>query len=164
MNLIDIFLLIPLLLGLYRGYIKGIIRQITGLVGVIVAIFISLIYGSEIIKYILPKGFISEKWMPIIGFILCFFLVIIAVNIISSIINRATKTIGLGFIERLTGALLGGLKMFLFTIATLFVFEKINSLGDFMPQDKLDNSIVYDYYKLGFNILENFWTNHMSNL
>lgn len=164
MNLIDIFLLIPLLLGLYRGYAKGIIRQITGLVGVIAAIFISLIYSSEIVKYILPKGFISEQWTPIVGFILCFFVVLIAVNIIGAIISKATKTIGLGFIERIAGALLGGLKMFLFTMAILFLFEKINSFGDFMPQDKLDNSIVYGYYKLGFNILENFWTNHISDL
>lgn len=121
------------------------------------AIFISLKFSGLVTDYLLQANLVNEKWGIVIGFALTFLGILFGIKILAKILRNTTRSLGLGIIERLAGAVLGALKMFLVTMTLLFFFNKINHFIEVVPPGTLEESIVYGSYQSGFDILKNWW-------
>ncbi|MDO5510169.1 MAG: CvpA family protein [Weeksellaceae bacterium] len=155
--MIDIVLIIPLLVGLYSGYSKGLFVQLASLVGIIAAIFISLKFSGLVSDYLLSENIVNEKWVVVAGFALTFLGILFGIKILARFLRKSTRTLGLGFFEKLAGAALGALKMFLVTMTMLFFFNKMNRFIEVVPSESFEQSVVYNAYQSGFDILKIWW-------
>lgn len=115
----DIIVIVVVLLLIVRGIWKGLVRQVVGLVGVAAGWIIAMKYsGAVTAKYL--AGF-SPAVGQIIGFLAVFLGCIIAASIVGWIIGKMMDAAGLGVLNRIAGALAGGLKGYLAIAAVTLV-------------------------------------------
>ncbi|MBT5274091.1 MAG: CvpA family protein [Flavobacteriales bacterium] len=129
MNYLDIVIAIPLLYGLIKGFTNGLIKEITGLLGLIIGVYVALNLSS----YLHPKfeevlgGY--EQFIPIISFATLFIVSVLMIKILGYIIDKLTKALALGFVSRILGAIFGFLKVvviFSFLLAIVSDYDLIN--------------------------------------
>jgi membrane protein required for colicin V production len=118
MNLLDIVIIIVVVLLVFRGLWKGLVRQVLGIIGAVVAFIIAVKFsGLLAAKYL--AGF-----QPSIGHIIMFLGIflgcMVAVSLLAALIGKFTTAVGLGWLNRLTGGLLGGAKGY-FVMASVVV-------------------------------------------
>ena len=129
MNYLDIVIVIPLLYGLIKGFTNGLIKEITGLLGLIIGVYVALNFSS----YLHPKfeevlrGY--EQFIPIISFATLFIVSVLMIKILGYIIDKLTKALALGFVSRILGAIFGFLKVvviFSFLLAIVSDYDLID--------------------------------------
>ena len=129
MNYLDIVIAIPLLYGLIKGFTNGLIKEITGLLGLIIGVYVAINFSS----YLHPKfaevlgGY--EQFIPIIAFATLFIVSVLMIKILGYIIDKLTKALALGFVSRILGAVFGFLKVvviFSFLLAIVSDYDLID--------------------------------------
>ncbi|MDB0027255.1 CvpA family protein [Flavobacteriales bacterium] len=111
MNYLDIVIVTPLLYGLIKGFTNGLIKEITGLLGLIIGVYVAINFSF----YLHPKfeevigGY--EHSIPIIAFATLFIVSVLMIKILGYIIDKLTKALALGFVSRILGAIFGFLKV-----------------------------------------------------
>lgn len=143
MNLLDIFLLIPLLWGAIRGFSKGFIREITTLAGLVAGIFVSVIVADTAARVLAAL----INWNPIPVLILAFAITFVLVFMLFSLLGRLLEKIFRAFflnpVNRMAGLIFGVLK-YAFFISLLFVFfTYFEQFYVLIPAETKENSFLY---------------------
>jgi len=129
MNYLDIVIAIPLLYGLIKGFTNGLIKELTGLLGLIIGVYVAINFSS----YLYPKfeeilgGY--EQFIPIIAFATLFIVSVLMIKILGYIIDKLTKALALGLVSRVLGAIFGLLKVvviFSFLLAIVSDYDLID--------------------------------------
>lgn len=157
MNFLDIILLIPLVYGLYAGFSKGLVKQLTGLIGIVLALLFSIKLSKSVAEFLIDNNIVNPGWSSVVGFAVTFLGIIIAVKLVGMLVKKTTDSIGLGFLEQILGGVFGALKAFLIVLVLLFFFVKINNFLDIIPPETITESKLYPYYEMGFAYLYDFW-------
>lgn len=135
MNYLDIVIAIPLLYGFFKGFANGFIKEITGVLGLIIGVYVAINFSS----YLQPKleRFIGgyEQFIPIIAFATLFIVSVLMIKILGYIIDKLTKVLALGIFSRVLGAVFGFLK-FLVIFSFLLAIVTDYNLIDKTTQDK----------------------------
>jgi membrane protein required for colicin V production len=126
---IDIIIAIPLLIGALSGFRKGLILEIAGFL----ALILGLIGGIKLldfgIRFLSENFHIQSSWLPVIAFLLIFIVIILIVH-------------SIGWIDRISGAVLGVLKWAFTVSALIWLFSHIGM--EISEQNKAD-SLLYPY-------------------
>jgi membrane protein required for colicin V production len=108
---------LSLVVGLFRGFV----REIVGLAGWIAAAMLATWY-AEAVATQLPAA-ISEpvlRWA--IGFVLVFLAVLVVASIVSLVVRRLMRAVGLGFADRMLGGAFGAVRgVAILVVAVLLV-------------------------------------------
>ncbi len=107
MNGLDIILSIILGIGLIAGFQKGFIKSISGFLGIGLAIWIGFNFSNLLESFVSQQEFIPEALVKIVSLILTIVLIVLAIKIISKIFHEVIHGVGLGFFNRLGGAVFG---------------------------------------------------------
>ena len=116
---LDILIAVGLLIGLGRGLSTGAVRQIVGLAGTVLAIVLALELMHPVgnaIGGILGAG---ASIVPILGFIVVFAAVQLALYVLAKIIETSLKMLRLSMLNRAAGAVFGLCKAALLTECTV---------------------------------------------
>jgi membrane protein required for colicin V production len=162
MNYLDIVIAAPILYGLIKGFSNGLIKEITGLLGLLIGVYIAINFSS----YLHPKfaevlgGY--KKFIPIISFTTLFIVSVMMIKLLGYVLDKLTKSLALGFASKILGAIFGGLKIvvifsFLLTIAIEYEFidkniEKKSVLIE--PLKEISEIITPEINKYKNNVLE----------
>jgi membrane protein required for colicin V production len=143
MNLFDCFLIAVLTYSTIVAFVRGIILELFSLGGLIAGILLASWNYKHVAT--LPGSLITA---PATAEIVAFFLIIIAVMVLSTLLgktlNRTAHAIGLGFFDRLLGALFGFGRGCLFGVAILM------AIAAFLPHSAwIANSQLSSYFLAG---------------
>lgn len=127
MNILDWILICTAALCVIRGLMRGAVSQIFGILG----IFAGFLVASY--QYIAVSLFLAGRFPSLapfsrpLSFVLLFLLTWFCLGVVGLWIVKLLRVVGLGFIDRLWGAMIGFGKAFLFamiliSILTLFSF------------------------------------------
>ncbi len=144
MNSIDILLIIPLLFGAINGFRKGLILEIASLIALALGIYGALHFSDFTSFYLKDHLSISENALGLTSFALTFIIIVIAVHLLGKFLNKIIQIAALGFINRLAGLLFGLIKFLLLLIVVLFLFETLNNKFNWVSNESLGNSILYE--------------------
>ena len=125
MNYLDIAISAPILYGLIKGVSNGLIKEITGLLSLILGVYIAVNFSIFLEPHLIGVFNNYEHVKPILAFSILFIATIVIVKVIGILANKITKALALGFISRIFGAVFGLLKLalvvsFLLTMETRF--------------------------------------------
>ena len=138
-----------LLFFIINGYRKGLIDEIARLTSLVIGCFIAKTYYIVLIPYI-EEYFINQNLIQIIAFLIIFFISVILINILCSLIQKLFEIAYLGWLNRLLGALLGFIK-------GIIVITIIILCMDILPKKLIikvkEESIIYS---VGNNLKENY--------
>ena len=143
MSSIDILFVIFLGLFVLTGIFKGFLREILGFIGILGGIFLSIIgfrsLGSTLTQYF-PD--IPGIILTIGSFVLIFLLVYFFSRLLANFLNHLTEKVHLGWLNRIMGGAVGGIKgaLFISFILLLIGFLPVQATLNNLRQ----NSILYE--------------------
>jgi len=130
MNYLDIIIILPLLYGLIKGFSNGLIKEITGLLGLIIGVYVAINFSS----YLHPRvtEFLGgyDQFVPIIAFTTLFVVSILAIRLLGYFLDKLTKVLALGIISKILGSIFGVLKIvviFSFLLVVITEYKLINT-------------------------------------
>ena len=141
---IDLIILIPVLFGLYKGYTKGLILSLATLLGLLLGIYGGVKFSHLTSQYLFENFQID---IPLIAFAVTFLLIMIGVYLLGKLLNKFTDILALGLVNNFAGALFGCGKVVLILAVALFFFENANASFNFVENNVIEKSQLYDYLK-----------------
>lgn len=109
MNLFDIFILIPLVIGGLNGLRKGLIKALANLVGWILALIVAAKYAT-----VLSPSMVKLSEDPVVQKIAAFafivLMIVVLTWIVGAFLDKVLKKLKLGSLNRLAGGAFGTLK------------------------------------------------------
>lgn len=143
MNIIDIILLILLALGVIQGFRKGLIHEVATLAALILGIYGAIKFSDYTASLLIEHFQLAGKYLPVISFAITFLAIVIAVHFLAKILDKLVKAIALGFVNRISGMVFGFFKVAFILSILLFILSTIDKKTRFLPQDKIEGSMLY---------------------
>jgi len=130
MSSVDVFIAIVLAFFVLNGLRKGFFKEVFGLLGILFGIIIALV-GTDPLSQFLRIKFPDIPYLlfPIISFIVIFLAVIFLSRFLANSLSTLSETIHLGWLNRLLGAVFGGLKGAIILSILFVILDYIPSLG-----------------------------------
>ncbi len=145
MNYIDIILIIPLLWGLYKGFSKGLIIEAASLIAFGLAVWGAVKFHDFLSGWMHDSMGWDSKYLPLFSFAAIFIGVLLVVIGIAKLLEKIVKSVSLGFLNKIGGAVFGMLKFGLLLSMIIFFLEAINRSVLFIPEETKNNSLLYGH-------------------
>jgi membrane protein required for colicin V production len=136
MTMLDIAVLAVITLSVLFAFIRGVVREIVALAAWVVG-FVAALRYSEAVSELFSGISIAPAARHVLAFVLILVLVLIAGALVAWMMKSAVHAIGLGFIDRLLGALFGLARGAMLAV----VFALIAGLTTLPRNDWWQNSI-----------------------
>lgn len=113
MNPLDLLLLLPLAVGVFKGYRHGLVLEVVSLL----AFVLGVVGGLSLLSAAIPvvRGYVGELFglLPLVAFLMVLVLIMWGVHLLGSLVKKAVHLTPLGVLDNLLGAVAGGLKWLL---------------------------------------------------
>lgn len=126
---IDIIGIILIVLFFIRGYLKGFIVAIFSVLAILLGILCALKLSQSLSDWLLAKGYITSGWVTIISYVILFIGVVIIVNLLARLLQRAVEGLMLGTINRLLGGLFYAFLGIIFWSSLLWICARMNIIS-----------------------------------
>lgn len=141
MSLIDIFLGVFLIYGLYKGLKNGLFVEFASLVSFFIGIYIAVKF-SYIVGNAIGDG--TSKSVKVFAFVLTLILVIIGIYFLAKILSKVASFVFLGWLNKLGGAVFAVLKMVLLLGIVLSLFQKVNFDDALISKETQEKSLFFN--------------------
>ena len=159
--ILDAILSIIFIFFLIKGLIKGFTRELVGLISLVVSVVVAVKFYQSLTTYIFKN---PATWHYVLSFIIIFIIVEVIFIIVSKLLRRFLKIIGLRWFDRLIGGGIGiieGLIICQVIILLLSILSISPSIADMM-----NSSILVPYVKMSMgalvNIVPSNWKAYLS--
>ncbi len=152
MNLLDLFILLPICYFAYKGFVSGFIKEVLGIVGIIAAVFIAFQYMKPVSNIISPL-FDSPDNATIVAGIFLFISVIIITQLFAYASKRFLELLNINFINRLAGLIFGFLKSGIVVSAMLLLLAGFNMPAEETREESLTYPMVLVLAPAAYNIV-----------
>jgi membrane protein required for colicin V production len=140
-NSLDIIIVIPILIFFFSGIRNGFIEEAVGLIGQILAIFLSFTYVNEFSQFWESYYDVESAWIPFFSFIALYILIILIVKVLIKLMESVIKMVNLSTINHVFGGLFSAAKGALIVSAFLVL---ISVFGQ-PTQKYTTDSVLYTY-------------------
>lgn len=143
MNVIDIIILVFLLISAVSGFIKGFILSVASFIGFFLGIIVSFRLAGSVQQLLMAITGSEGRFLYVVGFLLCFALVVTLVYLVGKIIEKAVKLVALGFLNRVAGAAFAVLRSLLIFSALIYALSYIDPLDRLITPEQQESSLFY---------------------
>lgn len=141
MNYVDGLLLIPLAYAAFRGFKNGLIKEVLGIAGLVIAVLLGFNLITPASHFLTQQWDLQGETVPYLAFGMVFFATLIAISVLTYILDTVIKLVFLSIPNRVFGGIFSTLKMgILLSLALIFLS------GFNLPnQEVKEESIAYTY-------------------
>lgn len=143
MQPLDILILLFIGIGIFAGYRKGFFNQIASLIGILVGFYLAKTYYIEFAEKLYPVYMESQSLANIISFVGIWFILLIVLGILSSMLTQFFDAIYLGVINQLLGAILGAIKYFILLSILLCSLDYFDADHKWLSEEIKNESMLY---------------------
>jgi membrane protein required for colicin V production len=143
MNIVDIVILILLAWGAFRGYTQGFILQLVTFIALFIGIWASIRFSGSLSGVLSQSFGITGKYLPVLSFILIFFLVVVIAHLIGMLLTKIFEFAALGWLNRLGGVAFGLIKMIFIISVLLAVQYRMREKIKIIPEKQREGSLLY---------------------
>ncbi len=140
MNILDAGVMILVFYGIYKGFAKGIVYMVLSTAGFILGIILSVKFAFLLVPYLAHYFNLPEVQLKWLAYLLIFLGVLLVMLLLSKLLSKLLKISGLGWLNRLSGALVSGLKYLFFTGLILMLIDEIQQRFPVFPDTLLKES------------------------
>ena len=143
MGIVDIIIAILLVVGLVAGLKDGMVKQVAGLVGLVAGVLVGKALYLSVAAELTPVLATSEKTTQIIAFALIMVLVPLIFSAIAWLISKLLKSVGLGWLNRLGGGIVGIIEYALIAGLLITGIESFDTYDVIISKEKKESSVFY---------------------
>lgn len=147
MAILDIILGILLLLGLWKGFNNGLLIELASIVALIAGIYGAIHFSYIAGAYLTEQMNWEERYVNLTSFIITFITIVIAVHFAGKLLTKVANIALLGLLNKIAGAVFGGLKVAVILGAILVFFNRVNSNLRFISEEAQNESILFNPIK-----------------
>ena len=107
-----------------KGMWKGFVKEIAGIVAVIGGVAVSFLFHAHVQLYI--SAFVGEKYIQLVSYVVIFLGFYLIVMMLGKLLDKILRSIMLGGINRVLGALFGLIKACFWLTLLTFAYTKIH--------------------------------------
>ncbi|MES1224809.1 MAG: CvpA family protein [Bacteroidota bacterium] len=170
---IDILFSILMVFAVIKGYQKGLIVAVFSLIAFIIGIAAAMKLSTVVAGYIGKGVNVSDRWLPVVSFILVFIIVVIAVRWAAALLQKAVEMVLLGWVNRIGGIIVYSVLYITIFSVVLFYAQQLKLLKPEMigesktwgfiqpwgPKAIDGFAVVIPFFKNMFRQLESFFGN-----
>jgi membrane protein required for colicin V production len=127
--LIDILFAVLLVMAVIKGYQRGLIVAIFSILAFIIGLAAAMKLSALVAAYIGKTVNISEKWLPIVAFIVVFAIVVLLIRWGAALIQKSVQFVMLGWANRIGGIILYAALYFIILSVLLFYAGKVQFIN-----------------------------------
>jgi membrane protein required for colicin V production len=154
MNILDLYILIPVLAGFVTGLFRGLIKEVISLAIIFAGIYLSKTFSGLVADWMVFYFEVSEKAAQPLAFISIFILIAIILGIFGKIAHRLINMLSLGFLNAIVGGIFGGLKLALLLSILLNLEDAFKDKIDLIDAETKEKSMLYQPAK---NLAPQLW-------
>ncbi len=143
MTVLDWMIVAFIGIGVVIGYSKGIIRQLASLLGLVAGLLIARAMFAKVGETLAAELGASLTFAQILSFVLIGVLVPVGFLLLASVMTKAVEVVRLGFVNRLLGAGMGGLKYLIFAALFINLVEYTDSESNLIAKTTKSSSVLY---------------------
>lgn len=143
MEVIDIIILILIGVGVIQGLMKGSMKELASVVGFVAGLLLARALFGTVAEQLAPALNTSITVAQILSFILIWVAVPIGCSLVASVLTKALEVVHLGWLNRLSGAMLGAVKMMLLAGIGIYVLEYIDPKSEMVSKTTKKASVLY---------------------
>jgi len=147
MSVLDIVLLALLILGLIRGFTRGFFVELASVVALIAGVYGAFNFSSYAVTFLKDKVDWNENTVNIVALISTFIIIVLVIALAGKALTKIADFAMLGLINKIFGALFGGLKVALILSVFLIIVEKLNANILFVKEKDREESVLYNPIK-----------------
>ena len=141
--IIDVIFALLMVLAIVQGYRRGLIVAVFSFIAIIVGLAAAIKLSAAVANHLGRAVTISDKWLPVVSFVLVFIVVVILIRLGAKMIQRATQTVMLGWLNRLGGVLLYVLIYLTVFSIVLFYANQIKLI----KAETVQQSVTYSFIR-----------------
>lgn len=145
MNILDIFLAIPLIYGLVRGLYKGIVAEISSLVSIVGGIVLSYFFSEDLYQYMI-KFMQPSIGVRIASYVIVFFIVVVIIYMIGKSITKVIDFLSIGILNHILGGAFGLAKMVILMIIAVHFVHPIQESQKLIQKEIIEKSRLYTFF------------------
>ena len=126
-----------------KGIWKGFVKEIAGIVAVIGGVAVSFLFHTQVQPYI--SAFVGEKYIQLVSYVVIFLGFYLIVMMLGKLLDKILRSIMLGGINRVLGALFGLIKACFWLTLLTFAYTKIHLGIGFSHPVWVTDSICYPF-------------------
>lgn len=143
MTIIDIIILVFIVLGMVPGFMKGAIRQMAGLLGLVLGLVAARTLYTSVAEEVFSHVTDNMTLAQVLSFVAIWMAVPLLFLLVASVLTRTLEAISLGCVNRLLGAVLGGLIHALVVSLTVGVLEHLDTNNSLIGKAAKQQSVLY---------------------
>lgn len=143
MSILDIVLLTLIVLGLVRGFMRGFFVEIASLVALIAGIYGAFHFSSFAASFLKDRVNWNENTVNIVAFAITFVIIVLVIALAGKALTKIADFAMLGLLNKLLGALFGGLKVVFILSVILIILDKIQANIPFVKDADQQESVLY---------------------
>jgi len=144
MSILDLFIIIPIVLGFVFGLFKGLIRELFSLAAIVLGIFGARLFEPQVTKFLLSAFDMQVGVAQAVSYLILFIAIVVLLLVVAKILDKLFSAIALGGLNKFLGALFGALKMALIVSVLLNVFDTLDQQYGFVKEETKNNSLTYE--------------------
>ncbi|MCB0375213.1 MAG: CvpA family protein [Sinomicrobium sp.] len=143
MNGIDIVLGGLILFGAVRGFMKGFFVEVASLMALILGIYGAIHFSYLAGDYLSARVRWSVHYINLAAFAVTFIVIVVVIALAGRLLTKIADFAALGILNRLLGAVFGGLKTALILGIVLAFFDSTTGSLFFVEKETAENSVLY---------------------
>lgn len=139
MNLLDLFLIIPLIWAGIRGFSNGLVKEVFSLLALTLGIFLSYKLSYLAARHIHAEG------AELIAFAICFIAVVILTIMVGRGVGKVVKIAVPDFVNKICGVVFGVVKVLFICSIALYFLKSIDTKEVILKSKTTQKSLLYPY-------------------
>jgi membrane protein required for colicin V production len=141
MNVLDLCILIPILYFCYRGVRNGLIGEVLGIIGIILAVFLTFRFMNPLADFIASFIHKNPDYLPFVAGAIIFICTLIVLQIVALLLKSILKFVRLNAINSILGFFFGLFKGGIIISVLLILLAGFHQ----PPKQMRENSVSYSY-------------------
>lgn len=143
MNLLDVFIVLFLVIGIVQGFRRGFFVELASLVSILLGIFIAIKFSYLTQSWLQQHGSWNPKTIQVVSFALTFILVIIGVSMLAKVFTAIANFAFLGLANSILGGVLALFRAVLVLSILLNLFQKVDGKFTIVSKETREKSTLY---------------------
>ncbi|MFT5779144.1 MAG: membrane protein required for colicin V production [Crocinitomicaceae bacterium] len=143
MNYLDILLILPIIYGVWKGLTNGIVIEVFTFFAIFLGLYAGIHFSDIVAGFFENQVGIVSDYMPFISFVVAFLVVGAIIYFAGKAFEKIIKVARLGLLNRIGGAVFGGLKFACIVGAICVLTESYDKKTDIIADESKENSLLF---------------------
>lgn len=161
--IIDVLFFIALIAAIINGLRKGLIVAVFSIIGFVIGIAAALKLSTLVASWLGQSTNIGAKWLPVLGFIAVFIIVVLLVRIGAKFLESAVEFAMMGWLNKIGGVVLFAVLYTLLFSVFLFFIEQTGFFSASASAESVTYKWIAPWGSKTMNAIGNFipWFKNM---